>query len=382
MPPVLIDPRRADDPRDVVHRAVQALAEGKVVAFPTETIYGVAASALDEQAVAKLASIKGRDPRHPFTLAVRGAEEALDFIPDMPPLARRLARRCWPGPLTMVLADNHPDSAVRRLPDSVRAQVLTAEQTVGLRVPAHELVLAVMRLIAGPLVLTSANRSGLPPATTAAEVIEALGDDVQLVVDDGPCRFGQPSTVARIDDDIQVLREGVFNEPTLRRLAGLMIVLVCTGNTCRSPMAAGLVRHRLAQRLGCRVDELEDRGVMILSAGVAAMSGDRASSAAVEVLAAKGIDIRDHESQPLTERIVRFADLVLTMTRGHRDAVWAQWPESAERVHLLCHSGADVSDPIGGPLEVYAHCASQIEAQVDAWIDRIDLAHLVPLRHQ
>src|SRR3972149_5078579 len=119
MPPFVIDVRAAEDARDVVHRAVQALAEGKLVAFPTETVYGLAARALDACAVARLVAVKGRKKGHPVTLAIRSLDEALDYAPDMSPLARRLARRCWPGPITLVLDDSHPESLVKRVPKEV-----------------------------------------------------------------------------------------------------------------------------------------------------------------------------------------------------------------------------------------------------------------------
>ena len=109
MPPVVIDLRSAEDWRDVVHRAVQALAEGGLVAFPTETVYGLAASALDENAVGRLLAAKDRTVAKPLTLAIKSADEARDYAPDMCPLARRLARRCWPGPITLVLDDSHPE---------------------------------------------------------------------------------------------------------------------------------------------------------------------------------------------------------------------------------------------------------------------------------
>ena len=99
MPPVVIDVRNARDARDVVHRAVQALAEGKLVAFPTETVYGIAASALDEDAVNRLVAVKGRREGHPLTLAIKSADDAIDYVPGITGLARRLARRCWPGPI-------------------------------------------------------------------------------------------------------------------------------------------------------------------------------------------------------------------------------------------------------------------------------------------
>ena len=103
MPPVVIDLRKAEDIRDVVHRAVQALVEGKLVAFPTETVYGVGASACHSGAVADLMAAKDRPQGAPFALAIKSAQEAADYLPEMSPLARRLARRCWPGPVTLVV---------------------------------------------------------------------------------------------------------------------------------------------------------------------------------------------------------------------------------------------------------------------------------------
>src|SRR5687768_8773878 len=117
MSPVVIDVANADDPRDVVHRAVQALAEGKLVAFPTETVYVLAASALSESGVTRLLAHTTPTGNVPsLTLAIKSADDALDYVPELSPLARRLARRCWPGPVTLVLADDHPDSVVKQLP--------------------------------------------------------------------------------------------------------------------------------------------------------------------------------------------------------------------------------------------------------------------------
>ena len=175
------DRNQTEDVRDVIHRAVEALSSGKIIAFQTETVYGLAASALQPAAVERLWEIKGRDPEKPFALAVKSYEEALDYIPHMTPTAKRLARRCWPGPVTLVM-DDHPQSVVHQLdPAVVRAMI--PKGTIGLRVPDDELALAILRLCAGPIVLTSANRSGQPAATNGQEVQDPLGDDVDLVIE-------------------------------------------------------------------------------------------------------------------------------------------------------------------------------------------------------
>ena len=373
MPPLMIDVRAAEDLRDVVHRAVQAVSEGKLVVFPTETIYGVAARAMDADAVARMAEVKGRRSGNPFALAIKSFEEARDYVPDMSPLAQRLARRCWPGPVTLVVDDCHPESLVRQLPELVQRAV-SPEQKIGLRVPGHAIVLDVLRMVAGPLALTSANRSGQTDARTAEEAVESLGDDVDLVLDDGPTRFGQPSSVVYVrEDGFEILRPGVVPERTLKRLTSLMLLFVCTGNTCRSPMAESLCRKELSERLHCSMDDLEDRGIVVVSAGIAAMAGGRATAEAVEVMNKCGVDLRFHEAQPLTEPLVRHADVVFAMTQSHREAIVSQWPGAAERTRLLCQSGGDVADPIGGPLERYQRCGEQIRREVKARLDELNL---------
>jgi len=371
--PLVIDIRSAEDSRDVVHRAVQALAEGKLVALPTETVYGLAASALDERAVERLSAAKQRPAGQPLTLAVKSADDALDFVPHLSPLGRRLARRCWPGPVTIVVENPPPDSLVYQLPMSVQRSV-AQQGTIGLRVPHHPIVLDIMRIMVGPLVLTSANCSGHPESLTAEEVLKSLGDRVQLVLNDGRSRLGQASTVVKVGQKtLQILRPGVVSEQTLKRLSSMMVLLVCTGNTCRSPMAEVLCRKMLAEKKGCSPAELSENGILVQSAGISAMMGSRPSPEAVDVLGRMGLNLADHESQPLTASLVRQADIIWTMTRSHRQAIVSQWPEAAARVQVLCRDEGDVADPIGGPVEFYERCAAQIKTELAARIAQLDI---------
>ena len=308
MPPLVIDLRRSEDARDVVHRAVQALAEGRCVAFPTETDYVVAASGRSAEAAQTLATIATRRDGEPLlSLALKSAEEALDWAPRITAVGRRIARRCWPGPVSMIVPDDHPESLVHRLSEPARAALVGAGR-LRLRIPGHPLLADCMRMLPGPVMLAEPDGAGGPPITVA-DLLDRAASALTLVVDDGRTRYAQPpSTIELTADSFRIVRPGVVSEDTLRRLSSLMVLFVCTGNTCRSPMAEALFRVMVAEQLGCRPDEIERHGVVVASAGIAAWGGGPASGHAVETMQEMGAELGGHESQPITESLVAQAD--------------------------------------------------------------------------
>ena len=373
MPPMVIDLRRTEDARDVVHRAVQSLAEGCCVAFPTETEYVVAASGRRDDAAKRLASIVVPRPGEPLlSLALKSADEAIDWAPRISPMGRRLARRCWPGPVSMLVPDNHPESLVHRLPEASRAGVV-GDGRLRLRVPGHQLLADCMRMLPGPVMLAEPE-SGGSLAVTAADVVSWAGSVVSLIIDDGRTQYAQPpSTIELSDRGFRMVRPGVVGEEALRRLSSLMVLFVCTGNTCRSPMAEVLFRIMAAERLGCEPEEIERHGVVVASAGLAAWGGGPASTGAVEAMREMGGNLGGHESQPLTESLVAQADIILTMTAAHRAAILAQFPEAGGRLAMLSPDRRDVIDPVGGSIDTYRSCARQIHGHLTARMDTLGI---------
>lgn len=205
----------ADDP---VQRAIEVLREGGLVALPTETVYGLAADASNPAAVARIFAVKGRPADHPLIVHLGDPAAIDDWAQDIGVLGRRLAAALWPGPLTLVL----------RRRDHVHDVVTGGQPTVGLRVPAHPLALAVLRGFGGGVAAPSANRFGRVSPTTAAHVRADLGDAVDLVLDGGPCTVGLESTIvdlSRGDDDPTILRPGGVGPEALARIAGRPIPL-------------------------------------------------------------------------------------------------------------------------------------------------------------
>ncbi|MBI1917613.1 MAG: Sua5/YciO/YrdC/YwlC family protein [Planctomycetes bacterium] len=352
--------QNSPDARATLARIVGALDEGGLVAFPTETTYVLAASARAPAAVERLLSYRCPSPEPPLALAVLGPIQAFDLLPGLTPIARRLARRCWPGPVTLACGGGLAGAAL--VPDAVKEKVVVGG-VLPLRSPAHSAILHALHDLGAPFVVTPS------AAVTASELPESVGQDAVLIVDGGRCRFGHRPTVVRIDGDRwELLHEGLITREQLQLQAACVIVFVCTGNTCRSPLAEVLCKRRLAERLGCAVEELPQRGFVVVSAGVAAYHGDQAAAPAIEVARGYGADLGGHLSQPLDHRLATQADHLIGMTQGHLESLRSLFPHLDCEPRLLSPSGVDLPDPIGQDESVYRTCAEQIWQDLEVFV--------------
>jgi L-threonylcarbamoyladenylate synthase len=185
--------------REAIAEAVRVLRAGGIVAYPTDTLYGLAVDPMNESAVGALFALKGRGGDQAIPLIATDVAQAAS-VAVIPPLVWRLANRFWPGPLTVVV----------RSTVAWPAGVAAADGTIALRVPDHPVARALARGFARPITATSANRSGEPAAVSAADVLAALGDGVAIVVDGGPCAGGPPSTVVDVTGTApRLVRAGV-----------------------------------------------------------------------------------------------------------------------------------------------------------------------------
>jgi L-threonylcarbamoyladenylate synthase len=194
-------------PQEEIDRAVLALRDGELVAFPTETVYGLGADASNPDAIHRIFEVKGRPATHPLIVHIDHPRAIDRWVLAVPDSARLLAERYWPGPMTLVL---------RRAP-AVDAAITGGQDTIAVRVPAHPVALQLLRAFGSGIAAPSANRYGHVSPTRAEHVREEFGDDVRFVLDGGDCKIGLESTIVSCVDDVpRVLRPGAITLSQLR----------------------------------------------------------------------------------------------------------------------------------------------------------------------
>jgi len=339
----------------MIEKVVEILKSGGVVAVPTETVFGLVADARKEEAVKRIYRIKERPESKPLTAFVKDIESLRNLGEYAHPGVENLIGRFMPGPLTIIM---------KAKPD-VPAPIVSDEGKVGVRIPDHPVIKEILAKLDFPLASTSANISGKPPLFSFKDVKSILGDKVDYVVEedaDGKL----PSTVLDVSENVPVLnRKGPVSLLDIEEILEdeikfsedliLDIIFLCTGNTCRSPMAAWILKNKLDEDLILNVE--------VVSRGTDASSGMPMNEFAVEVLKEKGYRVGPHFSQRLTESDVKAADIVYCMEKYHLDRV----REISERnvARMFSPDGEEVPDPIGHQLSFYRIVREMIEHTIE-----------------
>lgn len=347
-------------------KALAILDASGLVAFPTETVYGLAARVDKSEALNRLNQIKQRPSDKPFTLHIGEKSHLPRYVPGLSLLDRQFLRKAWPGPLTVIfeLDPSQQQQIQRNLSDQL-IKSLYYNSSIGIRLPDHTFA---RRLLAGaeaPIVAPSANLAGEPAPTSGEDVLDNLDGQIDLVLDDGETKYAKSSTIVRLKGDtLKFEREGLLDAATLKRMRQVCILFVCTGNTCRSPMAEGICRAMLAEKLECKLDQLQEKGYKVISAGVMAFDGAPATTPALQVSREAEIDLSGHQARMLTVGLLNEADFILVMQRSHYRAVLDISAQAEARTTLLADN-SEIADPIGMPIEIYRKCAQSISAGLE-----------------
>ncbi|MCJ7543822.1 MAG: L-threonylcarbamoyladenylate synthase [Phycisphaerae bacterium] len=349
-------------------RGAAALGRGELVGFATETVYGVAAAANLSAAMDRLRELKNR-PQRPFSVHLAQPQDAALYVAGIPPVAQRLIAKAWPGPLTLLLPVGER-LAERRFDQAGLYEVLCWQDKIGLRCPDLPVAREMLAGVPWPVVAPSANLPGAKSPRSAADVLAALDGRIDLLIDSGPTRYGADSTLVAVEGDSwHLVRQGVYSAKDIEGLLRRTLLFVCTGNTCRSPMAVGLAKMMLSERLGCPPGRLDAHGWEVLSAGAWAQEDRGPTPEAVQAARQLGADISTHRNRKLTKELIDRADLVFCMAREHVDAVLELAPASSGKVRRLL-SRADIPDPLGAGLSVYQRTAAKIRQAVKEIVEK------------
>jgi tRNA threonylcarbamoyl adenosine modification protein (Sua5/YciO/YrdC/YwlC family) len=353
-------------------RAADAIRGGSLVAIPTETVYGVAARADDARAVGALRELVGLSGDAPLAWHAPSAEQPGAILPLRSGLHRRAVERLSNGPVTFMVDLSEDEAARVRTALGVAPGVIDDGKTLLVRVPGHPQAREIIDLVDAPVVVAGAAPKGQPAPTDARlSFDEPAQARIAMLLNDGPTTMRKPSTLVRLalDGSLHVVREGAVDERRLRKRLTRTVLFVCSGNTCRSPMAAAIMNHLVRTNTG---DGSTDAPIHAESAGTGAMRGAPQTPEGASALRAMGIAPEGHSSRPLTRELIEDAERVFVMTPQHKRAAIDLAPELADRIDTLDPEGGMIPDPIGMSQEVYTETANRLRELIERRLREMD----------
>lgn len=344
---IKIDSHDPELPR--IREAAAACKEGKLIAFPTETVYGIGGWMGAPKIETRLREIKGRSDKKPFAYHV-GDWEMIDALKvKKTPLVRSLSRQFWPGPVTFVVCD-------------------LAGKKIGIRFPKNKIALALIREVGEPLIATSANLSEKPSPHTAQQVAEQLKGTFDYLIDGGRTELMLDSTVVDLTGDLPViLRKGAHGLEVEKAVGKIesekcprkRILIVCTGNSCRSPMAEGWLKHEIDKKgLSSEIE--------VISCGTNARDGLSCTPEAEFVMQNREIDLSKFRSRVCRKGDLWSSDLIIAMASQHGEDMAAILPSAKKKTITL-----DVEDPVGMGMGVYEKTLLDIEKKMKQHMNKI-----------
>jgi len=361
-----------EERKKLLDNASRVLQDSGCVVMPTETVYGVftRADAKGAALLEQLTGIPQISSLPPHTLHLGDSEPILPMLSLDSPVARRLVNRMVPGPVRMLV--RQPEAVIDSICKLVGLSrgLIDDGESIALRLPDHPITRAVIRASDHPTLArgVGASQWGKRKHGHNLELTNVYDcdDSPGAIIDDGPTFYSNGSTTIDIwpDGRFKVSSDGAIDEERVMRELTTRVLFVCTGNTCRSPMAAGLAREWARSR------EPDGLTIEIDSAGIAAGDGQPAADQAIETLRERGGDLGSHRSKILTLEMIDQADLILTMTPSHAQAVMQIAPGAEHKVFPIDPLHA-ISDPIGQPIEVYREVADQLGILIERRLQEI-----------
>jgi protein-tyrosine phosphatase len=357
--------------------ATAALRAGRLAIIPTETVYGVAANGASPEAVKALTSLvrQSSPPNAPITTASTWHAPAvgtvLQTLHVTQPLHLRLFHRLAPGPIRFLVQKPPTEVPAILKVLGLPPEVVERGGEFSVRVPDHPIAHSIIEQAGGVVIADRTSVFGLGDGHSLPENIAELAAPmgISAIVDDGPTRLGKPSTSIRLklDGSYEVIPGGLFDERYIRKKVERVILFVCTGNTCRSPMSAAIAQDVL-------VRTRSPIPTRVLSAGVSAVTGEPMTREAQAALLEMKIDPGRHRSHELGREQIQEAEVIYGMTKAHVQAILDIAPSAAGKVFALDPEGNDVPDPIGASAEEYRSTAKRLMSLIERRIAELNAA--------